>query len=110
MRKRRLLDMLRAYRAAAAALPDAIVIVDRDSQRVLWFNEAAAPLLGLRHPRDIDRALGDCLQPLPVSRWLAAGRNAEPMLDAVSPTDPAIPSTCASSRIPRNCGCWSRAT
>ena len=90
VRKRRLLDMLRAYRAAAAALPDAIVIVDRDSQRVLWFNEAAAPLLGLRHPRDIDRALGDCLQPLPVSRWLAAGRNAEPMLDAVSPTDPAI--------------------
>ena len=90
VRKRRLLDMLRAYRAAAAALPDAIVIVDRDSQRVLWFNEAAAPLLGLRHPRDIDRALGDFLQPLPVSRWLAAGRNAEPMLDAVSPTDPAI--------------------
>ncbi|HET7126416.1 MAG TPA: phosphate regulon sensor histidine kinase PhoR [Lysobacter sp.] len=89
-RKRRLLDMLRAYRAAAAALPDAVVIVDRDSQRVVWFNEAATPLLGLRHPRDLDRALGDCLQPLPVSRWLAAGRNAEPMLDAVSPTDPAI--------------------
>jgi two-component system phosphate regulon sensor histidine kinase PhoR len=88
-RKRRLLDMLRAYRAAAAVLPDAIVIVDRDSQRVLWFNEAATPLLGLRHPRDIDRALGDCLQPLPVSRWLAAGRNAEPMPDAVSPADPA---------------------
>jgi two-component system phosphate regulon sensor histidine kinase PhoR len=88
-RKRRLLDMLRAYRAAAAVLPDAIVIVDRDSQRVLWFNEAATPLLGLRHPRDIDRALGDCLQPLPVSRWLAAGRNAEPMTDAVSPADPA---------------------
>ena len=89
-RKRRLLDMLRAYRAAAAALPDAVVIVDRDSQRVVWFNEAATPLLGLRHPRDLDRALGDCLQPLPVSRWLAGGRNAEPMLEAVSPTDPAM--------------------
>jgi two-component system phosphate regulon sensor histidine kinase PhoR len=89
-RKRRLLDILRAYRAAAAALPDAVVIVDRDSQRVQWFNEAATPLLGLRYPRDLGRALGDCLQPLPVSRWLAGGRNAEPMLDAVSPTDPAI--------------------
>ena len=89
-RKRRLLDILRAYRAAAAALPDAIVIVDRDSQRVQWFNEAATPLLGLRYPRDLGRALGDCLQPLPVSRWLAAGRNAEPMLDAVSPSDHAI--------------------
>ncbi|HTL14454.1 MAG TPA: DUF3329 domain-containing protein, partial [Thermomonas sp.] len=51
-RKRRLLSMLRAYRAAAAALPDAVVVVERNTQRVLWFNEAATPLLGLRHPRD----------------------------------------------------------
>jgi len=44
-RKRRLLDMLRSYRAAAAALPDAVVVVDRNSQRVQWFNEAATSLL-----------------------------------------------------------------
>ncbi|MET0808854.1 MAG: DUF3329 domain-containing protein, partial [Pseudoxanthomonas sp.] len=30
-RKRRLLDMLRASRAAAAALPDAVVVVDRNT-------------------------------------------------------------------------------
>jgi len=86
-RKRRLVAMLRAYRAAAAALPDAIVVVERNSQRVQWFNEAATPLLGLRYPRDIGAALGERLQPLPISRWLAGGRNAEPMMDAPSPAN-----------------------
>jgi two-component system phosphate regulon sensor histidine kinase PhoR len=86
-RKRRLLAMLRAYRAAADALPDAVVVVERNSQRVLWFNAAATPLLGLRFPRDIDAPIGERLQPLPVAHWLAAGRNAEP-LDAASPLNP----------------------
>ncbi|KAF1717341.1 phosphate regulon sensor histidine kinase PhoR [Pseudoxanthomonas wuyuanensis] len=86
-RKRRLLDMLRAYRAAAAALPDAVVVVERNSQRVQWFNKAATSLLGLQYPGDIGAAIGDRLQPLPMSHWLAAGRNAEPMLDAASPVD-----------------------
>ncbi|MEO6264921.1 MAG: phosphate regulon sensor histidine kinase PhoR [Luteimonas sp.] len=84
-RKRRLLDMLRAYRAAAAALPDAVVVVERNSQRILWFNEAATALLGLRYPRDIDAPLGERLQPLPIAHWLASGRNAEPLMDVASP-------------------------
>ena len=88
-RKRRLLDMLRAYRAAAAALPDAVVVVDRNTQRVQWFNKAATTLLGLQHP-DLGTPIGDRLQPLPLSHWLAAGRNAEPMLDAASPIDPEL--------------------
>ena len=86
-RKRRLLDMLRAYRAAAAALPDAVVVVDRNTQRVLWFNKAATDLLGLSYPRDLGASVVERLQPLPLARWLAAGRNAEPMLDAASPSD-----------------------
>jgi two-component system phosphate regulon sensor histidine kinase PhoR len=89
-RKRRLLDMLRAYRAAAAALPDAVVVVERNSQRVQWFNKAATTLLGLQYPTDIGAAIGERLQPLPMSHWLAAGRNAEPMRDAESPIDPAL--------------------
>ncbi len=89
-RKRRLVEMLRAYRAAAAALPDAIVAVERNSQRVQWFNQAATGLLGLRYPYDIGAPLGERLQPLAVAHWLAAGRNAEPILDAPSPVDPDI--------------------
>lgn len=89
-RKRRLIDMLLSYRAAAAALPDAVVVVDRNTQRVQWFNEAASTLLGLQHPTDMGAALVERLQPLPLAHWLAGGRNAEPILDANSPVDPAI--------------------
>jgi len=84
-RKRRLVAMLRAYRAIAAALPDAVIVVERNSQRVQWFNEAATRLLGLRHPADIGQPLGERLQPLRISHWLASGRNAEPLLDVPSP-------------------------
>ena len=87
-RKRRLLAMLRAYRAAAAALPDAVVVVERNTQRVLWFNEAATPLLGLHYPRHQDAPLVAALQPLPMAQWLASGRNAEPMTDVASPANP----------------------
>jgi two-component system phosphate regulon sensor histidine kinase PhoR len=89
-RKQRLLGMLRAYRALADALPDAVIVVERDSQRIAWFNGAATRLLGLRHPGDIDAPLGERLQPMPVARWLASGRMAEPLGDVPSPLDPSV--------------------
>ncbi|MGV8941249.1 MAG: phosphate regulon sensor histidine kinase PhoR [Lysobacter sp.] len=88
-RKRRLIEMLRAYRATAAALPDAIVVVDRNSQRVLWFNQAGTALLGLRYPGDIGAPLVQRLQPLPLAHWLTAGRHAE-TLEVGAPGNPAI--------------------
>jgi two-component system phosphate regulon sensor histidine kinase PhoR len=89
-RKRRLLAMLRAYRAAAAALPDAVVIIDRNTQRVQWFNRAANTLLGLHHPRDLNAPVGEALKPLPIAHWLSGGRNAEPLQDVASPLDGTI--------------------
>jgi len=87
-RKKRLLAMLRTYRAAADTLPDAVVVLRRNSQRTLWFNKAATTLLGLQYPDDINCPIGERLQSLPLSHWLATGRNAEPMHDAASPIDP----------------------
>ena len=84
-RHRRMLDILRAYRAAAMALPDAVVVVDRNTQRILWFNAASSRLLGLHAPRDIDQPLGEQLQPLPIAHWLSSGRHAEPLTDVASP-------------------------
>ena len=89
-RKRRLIDMLRAYRAAAMALPDAVVVLERNSQRVQWFNPAASKLLGLRYPRDLGEPLGERLHAMSLARWLAGGRNAEPLLDTPSPIDPGV--------------------
>ena len=89
-RKRRLLEMLKAYRAAADALPDAVVVVDRNTQRIEWFNQAASPLLGLHGNADRGTALVARLQPMPLAHWLTAGRHAEPILDATSPYDPNI--------------------
>ncbi|TDK28730.1 phosphate regulon sensor histidine kinase PhoR [Luteimonas aestuarii] len=89
-RKRRLVAMLRAYRAAAAALPDAVVVLERDSQRVLWMNEAATPLLGLHYPNDIGASIVERLQPLQLSHWLASGPQAEPILDVPSPVSPLV--------------------
>ncbi|TWI07365.1 phosphate regulon sensor histidine kinase PhoR [Aerolutibacter ruishenii] len=88
-RKRRLIEMLRAYRAAAAALPDAIVVVDRLSQRVLWFNAACKPLLGMQYPEDMGAPLVQRLQPLPLAHWLAAGRHAE-TLEVPSPVNSSV--------------------
>jgi two-component system phosphate regulon sensor histidine kinase PhoR len=89
-RRRRLVGMLRAYRALADALPDAVIVAERDSQRIAWFNGAATRLLGLRYPADIDAPLGERLQPMPVARWLASGRMAEPLGDVPSPLDPSV--------------------
>ena len=89
-RKHRLIEMLRAYRAATAALPDSIVVVERNSQRIQWFNEASGRLLGLRYPADIGEPLGERLQPLPIAQWLAGGRHAEPLLDVPSPAEPSL--------------------
>ncbi len=89
-RKKRLVAMLRAYRAAAAALPDAIVVVDRNSQRMLWSNQAARGLLGLSYPRDSGGPIGPRLAGLSVPNWLAGGRHAEMLLDEASPVDPSV--------------------
>jgi two-component system phosphate regulon sensor histidine kinase PhoR len=94
-RKRRLVAMVRAYRAAATVLPDAIVVVDRLSQRIIWFNEAGTTLLGLRHPADLNAPLVDRLQPLPLARWFARGRHAE----AIEVASPVQPSTTLTLRL-----------
>lgn len=89
-RKHRLMDMLRAYGAAAAALPDAIVVVERKNRSIAWFNDAAGPLLGLQHPGDLGEDVCERLHPLPLEPWLALGQQAEPMLDVASPPTPEV--------------------
>ena len=52
--KRRVVQLLREFRRLSAALPDGVVLLSR-SREILWFNRAAAQLLGLR--RKVDRGM-----------------------------------------------------
>jgi two-component system phosphate regulon sensor histidine kinase PhoR len=86
-RKHRLVAMLRAYRAVAEALPDAVVVFERNSQRVQWLNAAAGRLLGLHHPADLGSVLGKRIAAMGIGDWLRAGAEAEPLMDHASPLD-----------------------
>ena len=87
-RTRRLAGQLRALRNAAAALPDALVLLDREG-RVRWFNEAAVRLLGLRRPRDRRAVLGVRLAGTAIADWLTGGDDA-PLDDVPAPADPTL--------------------
>ncbi len=81
--KRRLIGVLRAFRDAAAALPDAVVVLDTQ-HRIQWFNGAATSLLGLKYPRDIGSRLTDCVQAPRFAEWLTT-QATEPLNDLAAP-------------------------
>jgi two-component system phosphate regulon sensor histidine kinase PhoR len=83
--KRRLIGQLRAFRDAAAALPDAVVALDRE-RRIQWFNKAAGRLLGLRYPQDIAGPLTNLVRAPRFAEWLRAD-DPEPLADLASPVD-----------------------
>jgi two-component system phosphate regulon sensor histidine kinase PhoR len=84
-RKRRLVALLRAFREAAAALPDGVVVLNR-ARGILWLNESAARLLRLSAQRDRGRRVDDFL-PLAARKWLVEGPNSEPLIDLPAPHD-----------------------
>ena len=83
--KRNLIGLLRAFRDAAAALPDAVIALDND-HRIQWFNRAARSLLGLEYPQDIGGHVTNLLRAPRLVDWLRAGA-ADPLLDLPAPGD-----------------------
>lgn len=86
--KRRLLRQLRAFRDAAAAMPDAVVALDLD-RRIEWFNTAAGGLLGLKYPQDIGGHLTNLVRAPRFAEWLRSDA-AEPLTDLASPTNESV--------------------
>jgi two-component system phosphate regulon sensor histidine kinase PhoR len=86
-RQRRLVRLLRAYREAAAVLPDGVVVLSAMRQ-VVWLNAAAARLLGLDPRRHrgmiVDRLIGNAQ----ILSWLGQARANDPLIDVPSPADP----------------------
>jgi two-component system phosphate regulon sensor histidine kinase PhoR len=83
-RARRLAAQLRDLRNAAAAFPDALVLLDADGC-VRWINRAATRLLGLAWPRDRGVSLTERLQDGALGDWLRGG--GESIQDIPAPVD-----------------------
>ncbi|MGH8173505.1 MAG: phosphate regulon sensor histidine kinase PhoR [Rhodanobacteraceae bacterium] len=83
--KRHLVGLLRAFRDAAAALPDAVIALDND-HRIEWFNHAARTLLGLEYPQDIGGHVTNLLRAPRLVDWLHTG-GADPLTDLPAPGD-----------------------
>jgi two-component system, OmpR family, phosphate regulon sensor histidine kinase PhoR len=86
--KRHLVGLLRAFRDAAAALPDAVVALDGD-HRIQWFNAAARDLLGLKYPQDVGGHVTNLLRAPRIVDWLRQG-GLDPLNDQASPGDESV--------------------
>lgn len=72
-RKRKLSHLLKQFQAAAAALPDAVVLLKEDDT-VVWCNELSQPLLGLRPSSDSGLRITDLVRHPALVGFLAQRR------------------------------------
>lgn len=77
-REDRLADMLERFQSAAAAMPDAVVILS-DEDEIQWANPPAAALLGIDFPRDAGMRLGNLLRDPEFADYLQRRDFSEPL-------------------------------
>ncbi|MCC6135985.1 MAG: phosphate regulon sensor histidine kinase PhoR [Candidatus Contendobacter sp.] len=84
-RKRKLSRLLAQFQQAAAALPDAAVLIGEDD-RLLWCNGASQPLLGLASSRDLGLPITHLLRHPDFVAFLNQRRNGD-SVEFPSPVD-----------------------
>jgi two-component system phosphate regulon sensor histidine kinase PhoR len=77
-RQEELSNMVARFQNAAAALPDAVVILTEQDE-IEWANRNAARWLGIHYPRDAGMRLGNLLRDPGFSRYVAIGDFTEPL-------------------------------
>ena len=82
-REDRLTDMLARFQSAAAAMPDAVLILSQESE-IEWANPSASRLLGISYPRDSGMRLLNLLRDPDFAHYLRHDEYAEP-LEVTSP-------------------------
>jgi len=87
-RKRRIAYLLREFRNSTAAMPDAVVVVDA-LWEIIWFNDAASRLLGLRAGQDLGRRIGNLIRHPDFVGYLRHGDFEEPV-DIPAPAAPGV--------------------
>lgn len=60
-RKRRIAGLLREFRTSTSAMPDGVVVLD-PLWEIVWFNDAAERMLGLRPGQDLRRRIGNLIR------------------------------------------------
>ena len=93
-RKRRIAYLLREFRNSTAAMPDGVVLLDA-LWEIIWFNESAGHLLGLRPGSDLRRRIGNLIRHPDFIGYLRHGNFDEP----VTIPAPAAPGVKVSLRI-----------
>jgi two-component system phosphate regulon sensor histidine kinase PhoR len=78
-RKKRLTRFLQRFREAAAALPDAALILSRDNQ-LQWSNAAAKNMLGISWPRSGGQPLTTLISAPLLEEYLSSGDQRSPLL------------------------------
>jgi two-component system phosphate regulon sensor histidine kinase PhoR len=84
-RKQRIARLLRAFSDSTAAMPDGTIVLNPQWQ-ILWFNEAAARLLGLTRQQDAGQHITNLVRNPVFIRYLAAEDFRE-AIEIVSPRD-----------------------
>jgi len=84
-RKRRLAAILSEFRQSTAAMPDATVVLAPDL-RIVWFNEAARRLLGLRPGTDTGQRIVNLIRHPDFLRYLE-GSGDDDAVELISPAD-----------------------
>ena len=87
-RKRRLSVILKQFLRSTAALPDGTVVLSSDS-RIVWFNQAAQRLLGLRSPQDHGQWVANLIRTPAFVRYLEGGAYEE-AIEIPSPHAPDV--------------------
>ncbi|BAV32678.1 histidine kinase [Sulfuricaulis limicola] len=87
-REDRLNDMLTRFQSAAAAMPDAMVILSQESD-IEWANPSAGRLFGIRYPRDAGTRLFNLLRDPDFVQYLQHGDYSE-LLEIDSPENSEI--------------------
>ena len=75
-RKRQLAAILKQFQQSTAAMPDGTVVLD-PQLRIVWFNQAAQRLLGLRLPQDMGQRVTNLLRHPSFLEYLAKHDYAE---------------------------------
>lgn len=81
-----LAQALGRFRAAARALPDGVVILDRE-HRIEWSNPTAAHHFGIDAQRDLGQPVVNLIRHPDFVAYLAAGEYAEPLLLRAGPAE-----------------------